>query len=251
MIRVIQADTEDCYDLKVTPRKQTCMLGIVREMGGPQYRCTSGHSMNCIDSEAMGWERLTCESCPAYLIHGTNETGLSGIISSKFLRSAKSQAFYARVSGATAQKERLHQHLVGCTDLTGPVARKCRKRDLLIYLDAHKVLRSGAQIYRTRTGIILIECDIPTYCIAAVRQSSNWGWRLWPGEHLSNLLPTAPPPSKGIPSFTDVIRGRRGHPRRVVPERRCRAAESRWMRCRTQSKSKTIPFRIGEEPPTQ
>ena len=101
--------------------------------------------MDCITSEEMGWERLTRETCPAYLIHGTDEAGLGGIMSSKFLRSSKSQASRAGVSGiARAHKERMHQHLVGCTDMTGPVHRKCRKRDILIYLDAEKVLRSGA-----------------------------------------------------------------------------------------------------------
>ena len=200
-VKVIEADKEGRYELKKTPSKQALMFGIVREMGGLKYRCTSGHSMDCIRTELMGWERLTSETCPEYLLHGTNETGLNGIIGTKFLRSSKSQSYFAGVKGATSRKERLHQHFLGCGDLTGPVPHKLRKKDLLLYLNAHEVLRSGAQIYKAKNGTILIECDIPTYVITAVRQSSNWGWRLEPGNDLSTLSPTARCPPGGVPAF--------------------------------------------------
>ena len=159
----------------------------------------------------MGWELLTRETCPAWLIHGTDESWLSGMWKTRFIRSRKSQA---ECAGLSDTKARRHIHLMKCDGLDAPVPRKCRKRDLLMYLDAHKVLRTKAQIYRERkTGVILIECDIPWSCVVAVRQTSNWGWRLWPEEDSESIRGGAAPPRGGIPSFDA----------RYLPRKDCRA----------------------------
>ena len=211
MIQVIKTDAEGRYDLEIKPYTTTSLLGLTKEGGGPSYRCSTGHSLNCIKSEDMGWELLTRETCPAWLIHGTDESGLSGMWKTRFIRSRKSQA---ECAGLSDTKARRHIHLMKCDGLDAPVPRKCRKRDLLMYLDAHKVLRTKAQIYREeKTGVILVECDIPWSCVVAVRQTSNWGWRLWPQEDSESIRGGAAPPKGGIPSFHA----------RYLPRQDCRA----------------------------
>ena len=66
---------------------------------------------------------------------------------------------------------------------------------------------------RRKTGVILIECDIPWSCVVAVRQTSNWGWRLWPEEDSESIRGGAAPPKGGIPSFDA----------RYLPRQDCRA----------------------------